>query len=103
MKIDLHLAEEFGPGLADGALALEFRTNRMDPYADICEEMVLDFTGVRVANSSFINALVAGAIEQHGPELLDRLVFKGCNPVLRVLVESAISLGLEKIGARTPA
>lgn len=103
MKIELQLAEEFGPGLADGALALELRRGRMDPYANMCEEMVLDFTGVRVANSSFINALVAGAIEEHGPELLDRLVFKGCNPVLRVLVESAISLGLEKIGGRTPA
>lgn len=103
MKLELHLAEEFGPGLADGALALEFRRGRMDPYADMCQEMVLDFTGVRVANSSFINALVAGAIEQHGPELLDRLVFKCCNPVLRVLVEAAISLGLEKTAERAPA
>jgi len=103
MKLELHLADEFGPGLADGALALEFRMGRIDPYADICEEMVLNFTGVRVANSSFINALVAGAIEQSGPDLLNRLVFKGCNPVIRVLVEAAISLGLEKIAGRTPA
>ena len=57
---------------------------------------MLDFTGVRSANSSFVNALVSGFMEQHGPKVLDKLVFKGCNPVLRVLVESAISLGLEK-------
>ena len=57
---------------------------------------MLDFTGVRSANSSFVNALVAGFTELHGQQGLDRLVFKGCNPVLRVLVESAISLGLEK-------
>lgn len=59
--------------------------------------------GFAWANSSFINALVAGAVEQHGADLLNRLVFKGCNPVIRVLVESAISLGLEKVGGRTPA
>jgi hypothetical protein len=43
-----------------------------------------------------VNALLSGFIEQHGPQVLDRLVFQGCNPVVRVLVESAISLGLEK-------
>jgi anti-anti-sigma regulatory factor len=96
VKLELDLAEEFGSGLADGALAAEFRMGRLDPYADICTEIVLDFSGVRHANSSFINALVAGFVEQHGPKGLDLLIFKGCNAVIRVLVESAISLGLEK-------
>ncbi len=96
MKLELHLAQEFGPRLADGARAAEFRMGRLDPYADICKEIVLDFTGVRSANSSFVNALVSGFIEQHGPKALDLLVFQGCNPVIRVLVEAAISLGLEK-------
>jgi hypothetical protein len=96
MKLELNLAEEFGTGLADGALAAEFRMGRLDPYADICTEIVLDFTGVRNANSSFVNALVSGFIEQHGPKVLSQLVFQGCNGVVRVLVESAISLGLEK-------
>lgn len=96
MKLELNLAEVFGTGLADGALAAEFRRGKIDPYAGICTEIVLNFTGVRNANSSFMNALVAGFIEQHGPQVLDRLVFQGCNPVVRVLVESAISLGQEK-------
>lgn len=96
MKLELDLAEEFGSRLADGAMAAEFRLGRMDPYADICQEIVLDFSRVRSANSSFVNALVAGFVEQHGPAVLDHLVFKGCNPVVRVLVESAAALGLEK-------
>ncbi len=96
MKLDLNLAEEFGSGLADGAMAAEFRLSRMDPYADICHEIVLDFSGVRSANSSFINALMAGFVEQHGPSVLERMTFKGCNPVIRLLVESAVSLGIEK-------
>ena len=96
MKLELNLAEEIGSSLSDGSVAAEFRMGRMDPNAGICSHIVLDFTGVRSANSSFVNALVAGFTELHGQQGLDRLVFKGCNPVLRVLVESAISLGLEK-------
>ena len=96
MKLEITLTQEFGPRLADGAVAAEFRMGRLDPYAEICPEIVLDFTGVRSANSSFVNALVSGYVEQHGPKALKQLVFKGCNPVVRVLVESALSLGLEK-------
>jgi hypothetical protein len=98
MKLELNLAEAFGPRVSDGERAAEFRMGRMDPYASLCTEIELDFTGIRIANSSFVNALVSGFIEQHGPQVLDRLVFKGCNPVVRVLVESAISLGVEKHG-----
>lgn len=96
MNLELDLAEEFGSRLADGAMAAEFRLGHLDPYAEICREIVLDFSRIRSANSSFINALVAGFIEQHGPAVLDRLIFKGCNPVVRVLVESAVALGIEK-------
>lgn len=98
MKLELDLAEEFGPRLANGTRAAEFRLGRMDPYAALCTQIELDFTGIRSANSSFVNALVSGFIEQHGPQVLDKLVFKGGNPVVRVLVESAISLGVEKHG-----
>ncbi len=96
MKHELSIAEEFGPQLSDGALAARFRQQRIEPYLAICEHVVLDFTRVRNANSSFINALVAGTIEEHGQTAIAKLVFKGCNPALRVLLESAIELGLGK-------
>ena len=103
MKVELQLVEEFGPRLADGYKAADFRTGRVDPYVDICEGITLDFTGVRTANSSFVNALVAGAIEQHGARVLDVLSFKGCSPSIRVLVESAICIGLQNINGKTSA
>lgn len=103
MKLELSLAEEFGPHLADGAMAASFRLRRIEPYVGLANEMVVDFTGVRNANSSFVNALVAGLVEQHGEPVLDRLVFKGCNPAIRVLVESALVLGLRKAKARIDA
>jgi hypothetical protein len=98
MKLELSLAETFGASLADGAKAVEFRMGRIDPYVDICTEIILDFTGIRNANSSFMNALIAGLIEQHGHRVLKLLVIKGHNPAIRVLVETAVALGLHKTG-----
>jgi anti-anti-sigma regulatory factor len=103
MKQELSLSEEFGTHLADGAAAAVFRMARIEPYVGLCSEVVLDFSGVRHANSSFVNALIAGLVEQHGRDVLKILVFKGCNPVVRVLVEGAISLGLQKIEGRIDA
>lgn len=93
---ELSLSAEFGRQLADGTLAARFRQQQIEPYLPICDQVVLDFTHVRNANSSFINALIAGIVEEHGRTVLTKIVFKGCNAVVRVLVESAIELGLEK-------
>ena len=103
MKLDLSLATDFRAHLSDGAAAAEYRMGRIDPYVDICSRIVLDFEGVRSANSSFVNALVSGLIEQHGEAILPKLVFKGCNTVIQVLVQAAIDLGLSKIDRRTTA
>jgi anti-anti-sigma regulatory factor len=103
MKLVLSLLEEFGPHLADGEEAASFRLRRIEPYISLGTEIVVDFSGVRNANSSFVNALVAGVVEQHGERVLDQLIFKGCNPVIRVLVETAIDLGLRKTHGRIDA
>ena len=103
MRLDVPIAADLGTHLADGAAAAEYRYERIDPYVDICDEIVLDFTGVRTANSSFVNGLIVGLIKQHGAVILKRVTFKGCNPVLRVLVQGAIELGLTKIDGRVNA
>lgn len=101
--MELSLATEFGLQLADGDRAASFRMTRVEPYLGMCEQVVLDFSGVRSANSSFVNALVAGIVEQHGAAVLQKLTFKGCNPVIRVLIEAAIALGLRKSTGRVDA
>jgi STAS-like domain of unknown function (DUF4325) len=103
MKTELHIGSDLGSHLADGFAAAEYRRGRIDPYVDICEEIILDFSGVRTANSSFINGLLVGLIEQHGPKVLERVVFKGCNPVIQALVQAGIDLGLSKIDGRVDA
>ena len=101
--MELHISSDLGSHLADGFAAAEYRRGRIDPYVDICSEINLDFTGVRTANSSFVNGLLARLVEQHGPQVLRRVVFKGCNPVIQALVQAAIDLGLSKIDRRVDA
>jgi hypothetical protein len=103
VNLELSICEHFGSHLADGAKAAEFRMGRIEPYVDICPQIVLDFTGVRNANSSFINALVAGLIEQHGVSILKKIVFKGCNPSIQVLIHAAVELGVQKTAGRVIA
>jgi hypothetical protein len=97
------LSEDCGVILADGTKALAYRHAQIDPYVGICEKVTLDFSGVRSANSSFMNALISGLLEHHGEAVLEKLVFKGCKPAVAVLVESAIELGIRKSGGRVPA
>lgn len=100
MTHEIHLREEFGSHLSDGTEAYAFRIASIDPYLslDTCERLVIDFTGVRMANSSFVNALISGLFEQHGEVALHKLVFRGCLPAIQILVQSAVELGLAKYG-----
>jgi hypothetical protein len=100
MTLQLEVANDFGAHLADGVAASKYRITRIDPLAGLLDKLVLDFTGVRNANSSFMNALITGLIEQHGAVFLEKVTFKGCNPVLKVLVEAAIDLGLQKLAGK---
>ena len=101
MKHEIKLRDTFGASLASGENALQFRISKIDPYLTICEELTIDFTRIRIANSSFINALIGGLFEQHGDEVLEKISFKGCLPTIRVLIESAIELGLSKHNPQT--
>ena len=91
-----HISEEFGTSPSDGAVAYAFRVANIDPCLSLCESIEFDFTGVRIANSSFMNALISGLFEQHGSSLLSNLSFRGCLPTIQVLIQAAVDLGMVK-------
>lgn len=91
------LADTFGSFLAEGALAAAYRLEHIEPFFHAYGELVLDFTGVRNMNSSFANALIVPLFELHGDEALKKLCFHGCNAVVRIMIESALTLGVERI------
>jgi len=90
------LSKVFGSSPSDGAKAYQFRVSQIDPYLSICDQIELNFTGVRSSNSSFINALICGIFEQHGASILSKLVFRGCLPTIEVLIQAAVDLGMIK-------
>jgi len=96
MNRELTLHQSFGTFLAEGARAAEYRLREIEPFIHVYELVILDFTGVRNINSSFANALVVPLIEQHGAEALEKIRFRGCNPIVRIMIEAAINLGVEK-------
>jgi hypothetical protein len=103
MVVSLDIAKEIGTHVADGTKAVAFRRVRIDPYVGMNADIVLNFTGVRHSNSSFVNGLLTGLIAERGEGLLEKMTFRGCNLILRVLVEGAIDLGVEKHDHRVKA
>lgn len=100
---EVNLHSEFGNCPCDGSHAYAFRIANIDPYLSICESVEINFSGVRTANSSFVNALIVGLFEQHGPALLQKLSFRGCLPTIQVLIQAAVDLGMVKHEERVAA
>jgi hypothetical protein len=97
MKLTINVHDEFGAFCGNGEAAARFRHERIDAYAGIAESIVLDFGGVRNANSSFCNALVANLISQNTAEIVGRIRFLNCNPNLQVMLRAAVDLGLSRL------
>lgn len=93
---EVNIHAEFGNCPCDGSHAYAFRVTNIDPYLSICESLEINFSGVRTTNSSFVNALLVGLFEQHGPILLQKLSFRGCLPTIQVLIQAAVDLGMIK-------
>lgn len=100
MNHELHLTPEFGSFLAEGARAAEFRLREIEPFFHTYETITLNFAGVRNMNSSFANALLVPLFEVHGRETLKKFRFQNCNPIVRLMIESALNLGLTKVHER---
>lgn len=49
-------------------------------------EVVLDFSSVE-ATQSFIDELIGVLILRHGPDILERLIFKSCSDDVRAIIE----------------
>lgn len=55
------------------------------------DEVVFDFTGMKSATQSFIDELVGVLVLQHGPEVVQRLVFKGCAEDIKEILSFVVS------------
>ncbi len=55
------------------------------------DEVVLDFTGMKSATQSFIDELVGVLVLQHGPDIVQRVVFKGCAEDIKEILSFVVS------------
>ena len=57
--------------------------------------LILDFNGVTLSTQSFIHALLSDVLRIEGEDLLERIDFRNCVPVIRGLVETVVQYSLE--------
>ena len=97
MNLSITMFDEFGSFCADGEKAARFRFERIDPFVESTEQIHFDFAGVRNRSSSFCNAMLPNLISQHGPSVLRKVRFANCRPNVRVMIESALELGMLRV------
>lgn len=100
MKLTIRIRDDFGPFCADGEAAAEFRFRRVDPYASAAETIEFDFEGVRNANSSFCNALIANLVAKNSEEIIQRLRFCNCRENVKIMIQAALALGVSRARER---
>lgn len=96
MIVKLQVFDLFGAFCVDAALATQIRSERVDIFLGAADQIIFDFEGVRNMNSSFCNALIANLVTRHS-ESLTRIKFANCRSNLKVLIQSAVELGLQRV------
>jgi len=54
-------------------------------------KVTVDFTGLRMVTQSFVDELVGVLILEYGPNILQRLEFKGCNEAIRTVIRFVVN------------
>lgn len=69
-------------------IAKSIRKTIILPALERSEDIVIDFEGITGVTQSFIHALLADPIRKYPDEIFDKIVFKNCNDMVRVIVET---------------
>ena len=85
-EITINLLPLAGTFAENKDTARDIRREQILPALEQNKTVILDFSGITSATQSFIHALISHVIRQHGIDVLDRLLFKSCNDVVRNIV-----------------
>lgn len=69
-------------------VAKSIRQGVILPALKKSEDVVIDFDGITGVTQSFIHALLADPIRQYPNEVFDRVTFRNCNDMVRVIIET---------------
>ena len=88
--ITVDIKKEAGAFAENKDVAARLRDDSVLPTLRRAEETTIDFTGVEGATQSFVHALISEALREFGPDVLDHIVFKGCNETVRQIITIVI-------------
>ena len=74
----------------DKDAARKIRLEEINIEIDKNQKVELDFSNVTSATQSFIHALISQVIRDNGSEVLDKVLFKGCNAKIRAIIEIVV-------------
>lgn len=70
--------------------ARSLRIDAIEKSLDKGETIVIDFSGVEGTTQSFIHALISELFRKRGPEVLDNLLFRGCNEEVKGIIQLVV-------------
>lgn len=88
--ITIDIKKEAGVFAENKDVAARLRERIILPALRQTEEVTLNFTAVEGATQSFVHALISEALREFGPDVLDHIIFKGCNDTVRQIVTIVI-------------
>jgi hypothetical protein len=90
----LDLATDFAE---DKDVAASIREESLHPALADGKQVTVDFTGVALATQSFIHAMISDVLRKHGEDALQSILFKGCQPGVRGIIETVVQYSLETL------
>ncbi|WP_425606714.1 STAS-like domain-containing protein [Roseibacillus persicicus] len=77
--------------MGDGTKGNLFRCEKVEPFWNEADQIVLNFEGIHSMTHSFVNAFVGNLAEQHPSDFRKKLVFRNCSPLVRTFIKGALS------------
>ncbi len=103
MNIQFNLAEKTAP---ERFLGTRIRATALREDLELLLSkhtgVILDFGGVE-ATQSFIDELIGVLVLEHGPESVERLVFRSCSDDVKAIINFVLSDRIEQYRQRVPA
>lgn len=101
-EVRVEIKEVAGEFAGNKDVAGKLRQDVIKPALKEGKGVRIDFRGVDGATQSFMHALVSEVIRE-SPETVDRLVFSGCNEMVRSIVEIVVEYSqFQQVKANRP-
>ena len=92
-NLEVHMRSRFDTTfLGDGSEGNRYCTTIVAPVLEAGGAVTFDFDGIEGMTDSFANAAFANLFEKHRGLIGTRLLFKGCSPLVKDFLASALAM-----------